>query len=125
MGEMVKISGWDKCPYHIEEDKYISVSKIWDSPDKKYAVLELFKREVYVAVKVDEISDAGVSCTYVDRYEDWDWYCDYKSYSVEWWLQYGFAKLHCFAMESGFDGTVKRFYFDKKLYLQKYHEKKY
>ena len=122
MRERVKIKGWMKCPYKIKDDKYIEVPEIWYSPEQQYAVLELFKKEVYVAVKVDNIDENGLICSYVDRYEDWDCCGDLKSYSVEWWLKYGFAKLHCSAMESGFDGTIKRFYFDKKLYLKKCRE---
>lgn len=34
-------------------------------------------------------------------------------------MKYGFCKLKCFEMESGFDGTEYRFYFDRKLYIQK------
>ena len=119
MGKLVKINGWDQCPYHFRADGYISVPEIWYSPDGKYAVVELFRGEVYVAVRVQEVNETWLICAYVDRYEDWNVEVDFRGYSVEWWLSCGFAKLHCFGMESGFAGTVKRFYFDRQLYEKK------
>lgn len=96
---------------------------VWFSPDRTCAVIELRNRSTFLAVRVTGRTDHQLEADYVDLYEGPDDCLDFRRYEVDWTnIGYGFAYLHCFATESGFSGTVCRFYFDIELYKQKYFE---
>lgn len=125
MVSKVKIKNWEKCPFKKDSDGSFSSNfqKIWYSEeDKKKAVIDVWGAELFVAVIIEAVEEDEIICVYTDHYSDIDWLCDFKVYNkVTWWLQYGFAKLHYFSMDTGEVG-VKRLYFDKQLYLDKYLE---
>lgn len=123
MQENVKIYGWEKCPFKTDEDGAFSnsVNAIWFSPDKTKVVLEVFRNELYVAATVTNEMEECLFCKYVNHYEYWDFDCRVFT-GVNWdYLKYGFCKLNSWSMDTG-EHFVKRFYFDRKLYLQKYKE---
>lgn len=123
MKEMVRIQGWDNCPFHKEIDGCFSSSyrKIWYSDDNKRAVIEVWGGELFVAVTIDSEEETGMICTYFDHYTDVGWNCCKVYNGVSWCLEYGYAKLQSFDIETGISEN-KRLYFDRKLYLDKYLE---
>lgn len=97
---------------------------IWFSQDGKYAVAVMAHGDVFIAVQIENRSDNQIIAFYVDMYEEMAVEVDLRTYSVDWFnIDYGFAYLRCFEMESGFSGTRCRFYFDVELYKQRYYER--
>lgn len=116
----VKINEWESI-YNREE--YHEVSKLWISPDERYMIVEWYKSELYVFVSVDKVIDDTYVGNFIEVYEPHYMDIDLRVYSADWsCMKYGFCKLMLFEMESGFDGCVKRFYFDKELYIRSYEE---
>lgn len=125
----IQISGLDERTFGSDtktfDARFVSVE-----PDKKYAVVQdPFYR--YIAMRITSRGDDMMTGEYVDHcygYIDED-ECMLRKYEVEWGcLCYGFCKLRLWApdMIERFGGsytkTVKRFYFDKALYKEKYEE---
>lgn len=67
----VEIYGWRKCPFKTNEKDVFSTSvgRVWFSPDKTKAVLEIWSSELYVAVKnINKDKNDYMVCDYVDHY---------------------------------------------------------
>lgn len=102
------------------KDDFILVPRVWVSPDEKYIVIERFRDELYVAARIVTKAGDGWIAEFEECYAPRCDSIDLRGWSVDWsCMQYGFCKLRCFEMESGFDGTVHRFYFDRALYRKK------
>ncbi len=99
------------------KDDFIDVSNIWISPDEQYIIVERFRDELFVSAKIITNTSDGYIADFIECYEPHHSSIDFRSYRVEWsYMKYGFCKLCCFEMESGFDDTSHRFYFDRSLY---------
>ena len=97
---------------------------------KRYAVIEVHKNEVYVAVDVIRTDGNKLTAEYVDDFQCWDDIPMLMSFSVDWsCIGYGFCKLIQWAPEKvnefggSFSHTAKRFYFDAELYSKCCEEK--
>lgn len=100
------------------------------SPDGRYAVAQVLGGESFVAFEVESEADGQLAGRFVDAYLDLDVVPMLKSYRVDWsHIDWGFAKLILFAPEQSerfkgcFEGTVRRFWFDRPLYERRYLEK--
>lgn len=126
MEQNVKINGWKKRVVKMDSEgaSFHTVNKIWCSPDKTKAVLEIFRSELYVAVSVEKEEDGCLFCKYVDHFAYYDWDTNFRVFEgVDWsYLEYGFCKLRSWSFDTG-ELYAKRFYFDRQLYLKKYREK--
>ncbi len=68
---------------------------------------------------------------YIDAYkvefspDEQDSTVDLRRFSIDWTFldKYGFGKLKCFELESGFRGTKKRLWFDKAKYTKECNER--
>ena len=105
------------------------VPNVFMEPEHRYAVVEVFHNELYVAVKIISNENDLLICEYVDHYSEFDDEVMLKKFSVDWeCIKYGFCKLILWAPEmaaefgGSFDKTVKRFYFDWELYTTHYEE---
>ncbi len=117
----VMILNWDSI---YNRDDFISVPNVWISPDEKYLVIERFRDELFVSARVVTKAGDGWIADFEECYEPPHHSIDLRGYRVDWsHMEYGFCKLQCFEMESGFDGTVHRFYFDRALYRRKRAER--
>lgn len=126
----VKINGLAKGIIWEHTDIF-DVTNISMDPEHRYAVLEIYPKELFAAVKV--ISDEGdlLICQYVAHYASYNDDPVLMKYIVNWdCMKYGFCKLILWApeMSQQLGGrsyrTVKRFYFDWELYKTDY-EKRY
>lgn len=104
------------------------VSDISMDSDKRYAVAEIFKNEVYVGLRIKSIDDDILVGEYVDQFQCWE-DTILMQFFVDWsCIEYGFCKLNMWAPELAnkhgghFDHTAKRFYFDWELYKKRYEE---
>lgn len=118
----VRIFNWDSSCN--ENRQYFDVREVWLSPDKKYAVIEIWKDELFVFGKMIEENEEIISLDYIDSFPGYFLEeIDYRNFWVEWdCMQYGFCKLVCAEMESGRMHRAKRFYFDSDLYKQMYEK---
>lgn len=109
----VKILGWNSI---YNRNDFIKVNTIWVSPGEKYLIVERYKSELYVSARIIERTEEGYICQFVECYEPNYVTVDWRVHDVEWDCleKHGFCKLKCFEMESGFDGTEHRFWFEKK-----------
>ena len=105
------------------------VSNLSMDAEKRYAVAEIFKNELYIAFKIISIDDENVVGEYFDYYACMEDAVMLMSFSVDWnCINYGFCKLIMWAPEMEnefggyFDHTAKRFYFDWELYKKCYEE---
>lgn len=98
--------------------------KEWISPDEKYAIVEVFYPENFVAGKIEKLDmEKGEMTLYrIDELcTDTD-DVDLRFYSVDWSdMPNGFFKLRSRSVES-YKVKSYRFYFDPELYKQKYKE---
>ena len=97
--------------------------------EKRYAVAELYKKELFIALKVISDKNDILTGEYADHYTSSDAEAMLTKYSVDWGnIKYGFCKLELWAPElankfgGSFSKTVKRFYFDFELYKTKYEK---
>ncbi|MCB6991983.1 hypothetical protein LI177_00475 [bacterium 210820-DFI.6.37] len=97
---------------------------------KRYAVIEVWKNELYVAANVINADGNKLIAEYVDDFKCWDDIPMLMSFSVDWsYIGYGFCKLIQWAPEKAnefggsFSHTAKRFYYDAELYNKCYEEK--
>lgn len=98
--------------------------QIWMSPDKKYAVAEVFAAESFVAGLIEEVDEEKGIMTLIckDSFSTEMEEIDYNSYTVDWsCMQYGFCKLRSRSLES-YKSRVFRIYFNPELYIRKYEE---
>ena len=112
-----------------EIEAALNAEKIFMEPQKRYAVIEVYKKELYIAVNVLNIDDEKIVVEYFDYFR---WEIDIPmlmSFSVDWsCIDYGFCKLIQWAPEmynqfgGTFSHTAKRFYFDVELYKKCYEE---
>ena len=114
--------------YGSERDTFDAYSVSFD-PEKRYAVIELFANELFIAAKVTAIEDDLLTAEYVNYYRGSGDNPSLEKYTVYWsTIKYGFCKLDLFAPEQAyrfdgfFSGTVARFYFDWDLYVRCYEE---
>lgn len=97
-------------------------------PEGRYAVLELFPSELFVAAEILRREDGEMRCRYVNHFFWQDDVPMLLKFSVDWsCLRYGFCKLDLWAPEApgpdgSFSRTVKRFYFNWELYKACYEE---
>ncbi len=98
-------------------------------PTGKYAVSELCKNELFVAVNILQRDGDDLLCEYVDSYVYQDGVPMLLKFSLQWdCIPYGFCKLILWAPEARenrggcFTRTVKRFYFDRELYERRCEE---
>ena len=98
-------------------------------PERRYAVAEIYHNELFVAMRTESDEDGVLTGDYVDHFSSRITVPMLESYSVNWdCIKYGFCKLVLRAPErakefgGSFSGTVKRFYFDRDLYREKYEE---
>ncbi len=110
----IMILNWESI---YNKNDFIDVSNIWVSPDKQHLIVERYKSELFVSAKVITDTSDGYIAEFIECYEPHYSSIDFRGYRVDWsCMKYGFCKLLCFEMESGFDGTAHRFYFDRNLY---------
>jgi hypothetical protein len=86
--------------------------KVVYSPDGKFAVIELFKDEVFVGVRVLE-NDTETNVLYgeyLSSFEDISWDVSIRNYTIDWdSYEFGLAKLHCHEYgDDGFKNTTIR-----------------
>lgn len=118
----VRINNWNSI--YNENRSHFDVKQAWYSPDKKYAVLEIWTDELFVFGKLIDENEEIISLDYIDSFSGYFLdEVDFRTFWVEWGcMQYGFCKLVCRELESGRMHRAKRFYFDPELYKQKYEE---
>lgn len=108
----VKILNWNSLH---NRDGYIDIANMWISPDGMYAIIERFRAELFVSVRIIENSTDGYICDFIKEYFPYYRSIDARFYEVDWdCMKYGFCKLLRFDMESGFFGTERRFYFESR-----------
>lgn len=108
----VRITGW-----HSPDNAapFVSVPNVWISPDAQYALIERYRSELFVFTKVLENSNEGLICSFLESYYPAYHSVDLRSYDVDWsFLPLGFCKLLRTEFDSGFCGTDRRFYIEKK-----------
>lgn len=114
----VKINNW-KSVYNKNE--FNEVDNIWVSPDEKYMIIEWYKSELYVFATIKNKTENGYEGDFIETYFPHYMTIDLRMHSADWsCMNYGFCKLTLFELESGFNGTEKRFFFDRKLYAKMY-----
>ena len=125
----IKINGLKKGVVYGNRDT-LDVSSVSMDSEHKYAVAEVFRNELYIAVKIIAYENDILIWEYVDHYSDSDDCVMLMKYYVDWeCIKYGFCKLILWAPEmaakwnGSFEKTVKRFYFDWELYKRSYEEK--
>lgn len=110
------IYGWRKCPFGTDDKGAFShsVRRVWFSPDKTKAVLEIWASELYVAVRIKKEEGDVLACEYVDHFIQLGLAWDFKHCrGVDWsFLRYGFCKLKSVSLDTG-ESYVHRFYFEK------------
>lgn len=111
------------------KDENLEKTRISIDPEKRYAVLEVFRKELFVAVKINSMNGDILDCEYVDKFAWWNDFTMLTDFCVNWdCIEYGFCKLTMWAPELAneyggyFDHTAKRFYFDWELYKKRYEE---
>lgn len=113
----VMILNWNSI---YNKNDFIDVPRVWISPDEQYMIIERFRDELFVSARVVTKAGDGWIADFVECYTPNTDSIDLRSWRIDWsCMQYGFCKLQVFEMESGFDGTVHRFYFDRALYRRK------
>lgn len=107
----VKILGWDSI---YNKKGFVNVPGIWVSPNETNAVIEWYRSELFISVRILEKTKEGYLCEFVEAYEPCYATIDARSYEVDWrFLEQGFCKLICFEVDSGFYGTERRFWFQR------------
>ncbi|MBQ7547170.1 MAG: hypothetical protein IJT41_09430 [Clostridia bacterium] len=103
-------------------DGIAEAHSISTDPSSKYAVIEVFRNELYVAVKIEEYNRDILIGEYVDSYSRCNDIPMLLRFKVSWdCIQYGFCKLLLWAPENCvYEKTVARFYFDWNLYKKSY-----
>ena len=99
-------------------------------PGGFYAVVTWRRRELMIALQVEEEDPESLTGTFVDAYSiEFDEVMLYR-FSLDWhWINLGFCKVVLWAPEKVnefggvFDKTVHRFYFDRDLYQRRVHER--
>lgn len=91
------------------KDGYIDAYDIHYSPDKSYAVVELLKQELFIAVHIRENNDEVLIGEYMDSYKENSSVVDLRRFSFDWsHTEYGFVILNCWELETGYAGMKKR-----------------
>lgn len=93
-----------------------SVGRVWFSPDKTKAVLEIWSSELYVAVKnINKDKNDYMVCDYVDHYINISFRYDFRHFcGVDWnFIDKGFCKLMSFSIDTG-EEFVKRLYYERE-----------
>ena len=113
-------------------DGFVEAVSYSMSPDKKYAVIEVYRDLLYIAVNVVSFEDGVLVGDYVNY--TWTSAPDelmLYHFVIDWdFIRNGYCKLILFAPEmvnefgGSFQKTIKRFYFDWELYKRCY-EKRY
>ena len=100
----------------------IEAYRVYTDPSSKYAVIEVYQNELFVAVIIEEDNQNILVGKYVDHYSRYNDVPMLLKFTVSWdCIKYGFCKLILWAPEEGyFDQTVARFYFDWQLYKESY-----
>lgn len=107
------------------ETNKIPKEQIFKDPKGKYAVVEIFKKEAYIGLKIISDENEMLVGEYVDHYYYDNYDCYLINYTIDWsYMKYGFCKLIRSMPEipSEFYRTVKRFYFDFELYKNNYEK---
>ncbi len=95
-------------------------------PEGKYAVAELFRNELFVALTVTSRDEEMLTGEYAGHFSFDNDIPTLLCFSVDWtYIGYGFCKLVLWAPEEigGIhSGTVRRFWFDRALYRARYEE---
>lgn len=103
-------------------DEPVDVKNISYSPDEKYAIVEVYSRELFLAVDVLIKTDNLVTA----RVRKELWYNiepELVKFDIDWdCINYGFCKLTMWAMERN-EFKTQRIYFDADLYKKMYEEK--
>ena len=107
----------------------VRATKIFIEPENRFAIIELIKG-LFVAVKIESMDHGVLVGSYIDHITDsFDDEIMLYKHDADWSnIPFGFFKLTCWAPEkmNEHNGssyfTVKRFYFDKELYRNKYEE---
>lgn len=108
----VKIVGWNSPD---SKGSFVNIHNIWISPDAQYVVIGQYHSELFIFAKVLENSTDGLICSFLESYYPTYHSVDLRSYDVDWsFLPLGFCKLLRTEFDSGFCGTDRRFYINKK-----------
>ena len=103
----------------------IEAYRVYTDPSSKYAVIEVYQNELFVAVIIEEYDHDLLVGKYVDHYSRFNDVPMLLKFKVSWdHIQYGFCKLLLWAPEDPavgyFERTVARFYFDWQRYKESY-----
>ena len=100
---------------------------VYIDPSGKYAVAEVFRKELYIAIVIESAADDLLVGKYVDHYSSFNDTPMLMTFSVDWsCIGFGFCKLRLWAPELAnehggfFEHTAARFYFDWELYKSSY-----
>lgn len=104
--------------------------EVYMEDQKRYAVIEVYNNELYIAANVISADDEKIVAEYLDAFQWWDDIPMMMLFSIDWsCIGYGFCKLIQWAPEmanvfgGSFSHTAKRFYFDADIYKKRYEEK--
>lgn len=115
----VKVNNWACGPF---KNDCIEYGRSWISPDKKFAILEVWKDELYLAVKVvvyrvDEDRENICICDFLEQYRPYYYdECSIRLYSADFsHMEDGYFKLVCEELEY-YREKNRRFVFDREKY---------
>ena len=123
----VKIHNIDSCIIRNNDATFPAIQVSVD-PKRQYAVVEISPQK-FLALHITSWDDRLLTGEYVDHFFWDDDTPELRSFTVDWnYIQYGFCKLILWAPERRNENggqsahTVKRFYFDRELYKERYEE---
>ena len=82
--QKIKIEGWRNCPFKYKGEA-LEVFNVWCSPDCKYAFIEVFKNELFLAGKIKAKNENEINAIeYISHYENKEYGSDFYCFSVQW-----------------------------------------
>ena len=83
--QKIRIEGWWNCPFKYNGE-VLEVFNVWCSPDCKYAFIEVFKNELFLAgkIKAKKENEIIITIEYFRHYENKEYGVYFYCFSVQW-----------------------------------------